>query len=232
MPKSVAIIQSNYIPWKGYFDMIKKVDAFVLLDDVQYTRRDWRNRNLIKTPQGLQWLTIPVEVKGKFDSKINEVKVADPNWAQDHWNKIKQAYTKATHFKEMSPLMEQAYLGLTEQSLSKINYHFLTVINSILEIETPLFWSHDFEVSNEKSTRLLDICKKLEATVYLSGPAAKDYLKVELFKSSGIDVEWMTYEGYQPYRQLHGAFEHSVSILDLIFNEGADAKKYLLNFAQ
>ncbi|MFM7850336.1 MAG: WbqC family protein, partial [Flammeovirgaceae bacterium] len=112
MSKTVAIVQSNYIPWKGYFDLIKRADAFVLLDDVQYTRRDWRNRNLIKTNNGLQWLTIPVDVKGQFEIKINEVTVADPTWAQDHWNKIKQCYGKAQHFNAFAPLVEEAYLSM------------------------------------------------------------------------------------------------------------------------
>jgi hypothetical protein len=230
MSKKVAIIQSNYIPWKGYFDIIKKVDVFVLLDDVQYTRRDWRNRNLIKSPQGLQWLTIPVDVKGQFEIKINEVMVADEQWPKDHWNRIKQAYSKAPCFKEFGQLIEEAYLQLNEKSLSKINYCFIKLINSILEIDTPVFWSHDFVVSDEKSTRLLDICQQLKADCYVSGPAAKDYLNEEMFKVKGIEVEWMSYNGYQPYRQLHGEFAQGVSVLDLIFNEGKDAKKYLLTF--
>ena len=230
MSKKIAIIQSNYIPWKGYFDIIKKVDVFVLLDDVQYTRRDWRNRNLIKTPQGLQWLTIPVDVKGQFEIKINEVMVADEQWPKDHWNKIKQAYSKALFFKEFGQLIEEAYLQLNEKSLSKINYCFIKLINSILAIDTPVFWSHYFAVSDEKSTRLVEICQQLKADCYVSGPAAKSYLNEEIFTNQGIQVEWMSYLGYQPYRQLHGDFVHGVSVLDLIFNEGKDAKKYLLTF--
>ena len=226
--KRVAIIQSNYIPWKGYFDIIRKVDAFVLLDDVQYTRRDWRNRNLIKTAQGLQWLTIPVDVKGKFDININQVQVADATWALDHWNKIRHSYSKAPCFKEFAPLVEEAYTSLKETSLSKINFHFIQAINAILEIPTPVLWSHDFVASSEKSTRLLDICKQLNATCYVSGPSAKNYLQTSLFNQQGIEVEWMNYAGYPPYRQLYGDFQHGVSVLDLIFNEGRDAKKYLL----
>jgi hypothetical protein len=229
MSKKVAIIQSNYIPWKGYFDVIKKVDAFVLLDDVQYTRRDWRNRNLIKTINGPQWLTIPVDVKGQFEIKINEVTVSDTSWTKDHWNKIKQSYSKAACYKEFSPIIEDAYLQLSEKSLSKINHHFITLINSILEIDTPILWSHDFAVSDEKSRRLLDICKQLKADCYISGPAAKDYLNESIFREEGIEVEWMSYDGYPPYRQLFGDFVHGLSVLDLIFNEGREARKYLLN---
>jgi WbqC-like protein family len=229
MSKRIAILQSNYIPWKGYFDMMGMVDEFVLLDDVQYTRRDWRNRNQIKTAQGLQWLTIPVDVKGRFESNINEVTVADPNWTKDHWNKISQAYSKAMFFKDYCVQIEEAYLNLSERHLSKINYRFLALINTILMIKTPIHWSENFIVSEEKSLRLLDICLKLGATVYVSGPAAKDYLRVDLFKREGIEVKWMDYSGYPEYRQLYGTFIHSVSILDLIFNEGPNAIKFLKN---
>ncbi|MFM7488334.1 MAG: WbqC family protein [Cytophagales bacterium] len=228
MSKTVAIVQSNYIPWKGYFDLIRRADAFVLLDDVQYTRRDWRNRNLIKTNNGLQWLTIPVDVKGQFEIKINEVTVADPSWAEDHWNKIKQWYGKAQHFKAFAPMIEEAYLSMHESSLSKINFQFIQLINKILEIETPIFWSHDFNTTNEKSTRLLELCQHLSADRYLSGPAAKSYLDVSLFQQAGMEVEWMDYTGYPIYNQLFGEFAHGVTALDLIFNEGNSAKKYLL----
>lgn len=230
MPKSVAIIQSNYIPWKGYFDMIGMVDEFVLLDDVQYTRRDWRNRNLIKTANGLQWLTIPVDVKGRFETKISEVTIADTTWGKDHWNKILQAYSKALFFKDYRTQVEELYLTTSEIYLSKINYQFIKMINSILGLETPIHWSQDFIVSAEKSQRLLDICKKLKASTYVSGPAANDYLQVDLFRQEGIEVIWMDYNGYPEYRQLHGAFKHGVSVLDLIFNEGSNARKFLKCF--
>src|SRR5437868_3785271 len=98
--KSIAIVQSNYIPWKGYFDMIRAVDEFILYDDVQYTRRDWRNRNRIKTPQGLQWLTIPVDVKGKYSQPICETRVADPRWAERHWKSIVHNYGRTDHIED------------------------------------------------------------------------------------------------------------------------------------
>src|SRR5208283_1807000 len=95
--KSLAAIQSNYIPWKGYFDIINRVDEFMLYDDAQYTRRDWRNRNKIKTPRGLRWLTIPVRVKGKFHQKICETEISDPGWAAGHWQTLRQNYARAKH---------------------------------------------------------------------------------------------------------------------------------------
>lgn len=231
MSKRVAIIQSNYIPWRGYFDIIDSVDAFVLLDDVQYTRRDWRNRNQIKTAQGLQWLTIPVDVKGQFDVKIKDVTVANAEWTSDHWNKISQAYRKAPHFATYSDVFEDAYLSCTEKYLSQINFRFLQLINSILEIKTPIYWSHDFSMSTDKSQRLLDICLQLEAATYVSGPAAKDYLQTDKFELAGVNVEWMSYDGYRSYEQLHGDFVPNVSVIDLIFNEGPEAKQYFKRFS-
>lgn len=230
MNKRVAIIQSNYIPWRGYFDIINSVDAFVLLDDVQFTRRDWRNRNQIKTAQGLQWLTIPVDVKGQFEVKIKDVTVANTDWSSDHWNKISQAYKKAPYFAEFRKAFEEAYLGCRERHLSQINYRFLQLVNSILHIETPIYWSHDFTVPQDKSERLLEICLQLEASTYVSGPAAKDYLQTEKFEGAGVKVEWMNYEGYRPYQQLHGDFAPYVSIIDLIFNTGSEASQYLKSF--
>ncbi len=121
-PKKVAIIQSNYIPWKGYFDIINSVDVFILYDDMQYTRRDWRNRNKIITPKGLQWLTIPVAVKGKYYQKINEVEISDSSWAKKHWGSIVHNYHNAPYFKDYKNLFSSLYLGMDETSLSKVNY--------------------------------------------------------------------------------------------------------------
>lgn len=228
MAKRVAIIQSNYIPWKGYFNIIKCVDHFVLLDDVQYTRRDWRNRNLIKTKAGLKWLTIPVIVKNKFQIKIEDVQADGTDWRQDHWNKLQEAYRTSQYFKEISPFFESLYLQSNELNLSKINYGFIAQILSILNIPTVLNWSREFpDAPSGKTERLVHICKSLNATEYISGMAAKDYLEVELFEKEQIKVVWADYSGYQPYRQLYTPFEHGVSILDLLFNEGIQSSHFL-----
>jgi hypothetical protein len=114
MPRKAAIVQSSYIPWKGYFDLIRQVDEFILYDDVQYTRRDWRNRNLIKTPHGLSWLTIPVDVKGKYFQSIRETRIADPGWAERHWKTIVHNYSRAPHFDHHRQKLEELYLGCAE----------------------------------------------------------------------------------------------------------------------
>jgi hypothetical protein len=230
--KKVAIVQSNYIPWKGYFDIINSVDEFILFDDVQYTRRDWRNRNLIKTANGLLWLTIPVEVKDKFDIPINQVTVAEPNWAKKHWTTLSQAYAKAPFFREYRPVFENLYLTMRETHLSRINYRFIQAINELLGIPTRITWSTDYGLTSGKNEKLASLCAQAGATEYLSGPAAKDYLDEAYFAAQGISVAWMDYSGYPEYGQLYPPFAHGVSVLDLLFTEGPRAKHFMKSFRQ
>lgn len=225
--KKIAILQSNYIPWKGYFDMIQMVDEFILYDDMQYTRRDWRNRNKIKTANGLQWLTIPVEVKGKYFQKINETLISDPKWAKDHWATIAHTYAKAKYFKEFKAPFEEFYLSTTETLLSKVNHQLICIVNEILGIKTKISWSGDYTLADGKTERLLSLVQQAGGTEYISGPAAKDYVEEQLFADAGVQLTWMDYSGYPEYTQLHPPFEHGVTVLDLIFNTGQDATQYL-----
>jgi hypothetical protein len=227
----VAIVQSNYIPWKGYFDLINMADEFVLLDEVQYTRRDWRNRNYIKTHNGRLWLTIPVQVKDKYYQRISETRVSDCSWAAKHWAALKHNYAKAKYFAEFRSTFGALYQEVAaEEFLSKINYRFLVAICQILGIRTTISQSSDYHLADGSSERLLDLCKQAGATTYLSGPAAKTYLAEELFQQQNISVHWMDYSGYREYQQLHPPFNHYVSIVDLIFNEGPNAPQYMLSF--
>lgn len=222
--KKVAILQSNYIPWKGYFDLIGLVDEFILYDDMQYTRRDWRNRNKIKTVSGLQWLTIPVDSKGKFYQKINETRVSDHSWCDSHWRAISVNYAHAPFFREFSERIENVYQKCKEEDyLSRVNYLFITEICDILGIRTKISWSSDYVLADGKTERLAALVKDSGGDEYLSGPAAKDYIVDQVFADAGIKLTYMDYEGYPEYPQLFGGFEHAVSILDLIFNMGKDA---------
>ncbi|WNL33964.1 WbqC family protein [Arcobacter cryaerophilus gv. pseudocryaerophilus] len=227
--KKIAILQSNYIPWKGYFDLINMVDEFIFYDEVQYTKNDWRNRNKIKTPQGIQWLTIPVRQES-LDQKIKDTKISDKKWNIKHWRTISQNYSKAKYFKDYKDIFEELYLNCDEEYLSQINYKFITTINEILEIKTKLRWSSEFELVDGQTEKLLGICKECNADIYLTGPAAKDYFNEELAKQENIKVEWMDYSGYKEYEQLNPPFEHGVTILDLIFNEGDRAKEFMKSF--
>jgi len=228
--KKIIITQSNYIPWKGYFDSINIADEFVIYDDMQFTRRDWRNRNQIKTKDGVKWLTIPVEVKGKFFQKINETKISDPKWPELHWEIISSSYARAKYFHEYKNFFEELYLNCSEEYLSKINFRFIKAICELLNIDTPMKWSSEFNLLEDRNERLADICKKEQATDYYSGPAAKAYMDESLFEKEKIKVHYFDYSGYPDYRQLHGDFTHAVSIIDLIFNEGPEATKFMKSF--
>ena len=230
MKKRVAIVQSNYIPWKGYFDLMNMVDEFIFYDDMQYTKRDWRNRNKISTSSGLKWLTIPVSVKGRYLQKINETTISDPGWAKNHWDTIRHVYHKAKFFRNYSQIFEEFYLNCEEIYLSKVNIRLIQIVNNILQIETKLSSSEDFNLIDGKTERLLDLCKQAGGDVYVSGLSAKDYFKENLAESFGIEVEWITYSSYPEYNQVNKPFEHGVSILDLIFNEGPNSYKFMKSF--
>jgi WbqC-like protein family len=228
--RKVAILQSNYIPWKGYFDFIHMVDEFVLFDTAQYTRRDWRNRNVIKTHDGPLWLTIPVAVKGRYLQTIQETEVSEPSWKEHHWKTIQHSYARAPFFDAYRARFEELYLGCEEKLLSLVNYRFLTAICDILGVKTHFSWSSDYAPIEGKTERLVEWCKHLKATEYFSGPAAGDYIKAGLFANEGIALRYMDYSGYPEYRQLYPPFHHEVSIVDLIFNEGPNAKHYMKSF--
>lgn len=229
--KKIAIIQSSYIPWKGYFDIINLSDEFILFDSVQYTKRDWRNRNRIKTPGGLQWLTIPVEVKGRYYQKIRDTKIADKNWGKRHWKKIVRNYSKAEYFKDYRKIFEELYLNTKEEYLSLINYKFIKKINEILGINTKISMDRDYDFGDcEKTERLLSLCKCAGAAEYISGPKAKNYMEENIFEEENIKLSWMDYSCYPEYNQLYPPFDHGVSIIDLIFNEGPGAGKYMKSF--
>lgn len=233
MSKKVAILQSNYIPWKGYFDIIASVDEFIFYDEMQYTKNDWRNRNKIKTPNGLHWLSIPVATKGHLsqDVRIMDAKIVDKKWANSHWNTIKQFYKKAPYFKDYADIFEKIYKECEqEEFLCKINYKFIYVINEILGIKTKISFSQDYDLIDGKTERLVDLVQKAGGSEYLSGPAAKDYIDENLFRDAGIELKWMDYSGYPEYPQLTKPFEHGVSVLDLIFNCGPNVRKYMKGY--
>ncbi|GAA4337549.1 WbqC family protein [Variovorax defluvii] len=225
--KKIAIVQSNYIPWKGYFDLIACVDEFILFDDMQYTRRDWRNRNQIKTPQGLQWLTVPVRVKGKYFQTIRDTELDGQEWASAHWKALVQNYRRAPHFEAVAEWLEPLYLGPQETLLSRLNRRLIESICRYLGIDTPVRNSWDYRLHEGKTERLAHLCRQAGGQEYVSGPAAREYIDEQVFKDMDIRVSWFDYAGYPEYPQLWGAFAHNVSILDLLFNCGPEAHRYM-----
>ncbi|MDO9112345.1 MAG: WbqC family protein [Polaromonas sp.] len=225
--KKIAIVQSNYIPWKGYFDMIAAVDEFILYDDMQYTRRDWRNRNKIKTPQDLQWLTVPVKVRGKYLQTILETEIDGSDWMETHWKALEQNYRRAPYFAEVAAVFEPIYRMNKYTQLSHLNRTLIEAVCTWLGISTKISLSSDYTLVDGKSERLADLCSQANATEYISGPAARDYMEAEPFSRRGIEVSWFDYAGYPEYPQLWGEFAHGVTILDLLFNCGKDAPRYM-----
>lgn len=226
--RRVAIVQSNYIPWKGYFDLIGGVDLFLLYDDMQYTRRDWRNRNKIKTRDGLSWLTIPVQVKGNYYQRIRDIRVADPAWGRDHWETIRHNYAKAPYFGEVAELLQPIYLGSPETWLTDLNRRFLVAIAEYLGITTQIASSADYVLSEGKTERLVDLCLQAGAGEYLSGPSARSYIDETVFEEAGIRLRFMDYAGYPEYPQFFPPFEHGVSVIDLLCHTGPNASRFLL----
>ena len=225
--KKVAILQSNYIPWKGYFDIIGSVDEFIIYDEVQYTKNDWRNRNKIKTLTGPQWITIPV-YQQHLDQRISETKICDIKWGVKHWNSINANYARAPHFKDLyKDVFKEFYLSSNTPYLSKINEHLIKLICDFLRIETKISNSTEYDLRGNPTEKLVDLCRQSGASTYVSGPAAKNYLVEDLFVQENIKIEWMDYSNYPEYSQLFPPFEHSVSIVDLLFNVGTTARKYM-----
>lgn len=227
MMKKIAILQSNYIPWKGYFDMIAAVDEFILYDDMQYTRRDWRNRNQIKTPQGVNWLTVPVRVKGRYHQKIRATEIDGTDWASLHWKALVLNYKRARNFDEIASWLEPIYLGESFRYLSELNRRLIEAVCQYLGISTAITNSWDYTLIDGKTERLADLCTKAGGTEYISGPAARDYIEESVFNDRGIRLTWFDYAGYPEYPQLWGTFTHGVSILDLLFNCGKEAPNFM-----
>lgn len=225
--KKVAILQSNYIPWKGYFDMIAAVDEVILYDDMQYTRRDWRNRNQIKTPQGVQWVTVPVLVKGKYHQKIRETEIDGDDWAVAHWKALVQNYKRASHFEAVADWLEPIYMRERFTHISVLNRRLIEQVCVYLGIKTKITNSWDYTLTEGKTERLAELSMQAGGTEYISGPPAKDYIDEQVFRNINIELTWFDYAGYLEYPQQWGAFIHGVTILDLLFNCGPDSTKYM-----
>ena len=167
--KKIAIVQSNYIPWKGYFDMIAAVDEFILYDDMQFTKRDWRNRNQIKTPDGVKWLTVPVKVKGKYLQTIRDTEIDGSDWTMAHRKAMVHSYCRAPHFDEIAKWLEPLYLAETYTHLSQLNRRFINAVCDYLGIKTIISNSWDYTLIEGKTERLADLCAQAGGTEYFSG---------------------------------------------------------------
>ncbi|MDP2966160.1 MAG: WbqC family protein [Pelolinea sp.] len=225
-----VILQPSYIPWRGFFHQIWKADLFIFYDDVQYDKNGWRNRNRIKTSQGLQWLTIPVHTKGSVPegTPINQIKISwERPWNLHHWRGIQFAYRKAPFFGKYIDYFSEVF-GRKPEFLSNFTIQTTIDLARFLGIShTKFIRSSEIDsIEGEKTDRLISILKKVGADYYISGPSAKDYIEKDKFDAAGIKLEYMTYN-YPEYEQLYPPFESQVSIIDLLFMKGDDSLTFI-----
>jgi hypothetical protein len=223
--KKIAVVQSNYIPWKGYFDLIAAVDEFILYDDMQFTKNDWRNRNKIKTSNGPSWISVPVGQD--ISRRIRDVVLPNQTWQKNHWRTIELNYRRSPYFHEIADWVEPLYISQTYTHLSALNRQFIVTICRYLGITTVISNSWDYQLIEGKIERLVDLCVKAGGTEYISGPSARNYLDERVFAEAGIKLTWFDYQGYPEYPQLWGDFIHGVSILDLLFNCGKVTPQFM-----
>lgn len=226
-PVRCAIVQPSYIPWRGYFDLIRRVDVFVFYDDVQYDRRGWRNRNRIKTPRGTQWLTIPVHARGAQITglPIHQVQTVDSEWPAEHLRTLRRSYERAPYFAQYEAWLTATYAS-PPRLLADFTIATTVELSRMLGIDTSFVRSSTLEASGAKTDRLLDVLQKVGATSYLSGPSAMSYIESDKFESAGIKLEWMQYE-YREWPQLDPPYDPHVSVLDLLFMTGDQAPHYI-----
>jgi hypothetical protein len=221
----VGVIQSNYLPWRGYFDFIDDVDLFVFHDDLQYTKGDWRNRNRIKRPSGTAWITVPVEA-GPTARRISETRVCrGSGWEEEHLRRIRESYRGMPGLPDVLSILREAF-ARREETVSALNIRLIAALCEYLGVRTPTEMSERFRPEGAKTERLVGILRRAGATAYLSGPTARGYLEEERFAEAGIRLEYKTYD-YPPYPQPWGAFDGAVSVVDLIACTGREARRYL-----
>ena len=224
--KRVGIIQPNYIPWRGYFDFIRQVDTFVFLDDVQYTKQDWRNRNKIRLKNGdLTWLTVPVRTSA--DTLIKDVEIDHKvPWVRKHLTAIELNYNKTPFFDMyFDPFRKVLEAGIP--LLSDLDMELTKLICGWLGISNELRKSSDLQCAGTKDHKLIEMMQKVGGTHYLSGPAARAYIQPDLWKSAGIEMSYIRYPDYPEYPQIAAPFAPGVSVLDLVFMTGPKASEYI-----
>ncbi len=222
----LAVLQSNYLPWKGYFDIIHKVDLFLFYDEVQYTKNDWRNRNRIQTRNGMEWITVPVH--GTLYQRIDEVEIVPSRWQMQHYQKLVTNYARAPFFNFYRPFLEDVYLKKKWQKLSDLNQYLIQrIAKEFLGIKTNFGLSTDYVSIGSGHEKLLSLIRNTGATAYLSGPAAKNYIIASDYTTAGIRLEWMDYSEYPQYPQQFLPYQPNVSILDMLFNLGEKTPAYI-----
>jgi WbqC-like protein family len=224
-----VVLQSNYLPWKGYFDLIQCAEVFVFYDEVQYTKNDWRNRNRICSKNGTHWLTIPIDHTA-VKQRISEVRLGDSRWQETHFKSLHHTYRPAPCFRQIEPLLDDFYRAHTWTRLAEVNRYSIESIARMLGINTPFLDSKTFLLKGNRIERLVGLLQQIGATEYLTGPSARVYIGdgEALFDQAGIRLLFKSYEGYPAYPQLHMPFDPKVSIIDVLANVAlSDCRKYI-----
>lgn len=228
--KRIAILQPNYLPWKGVFDLANRVDAFVFLDDVQYTTKDWRNRNRIKGPNGEIWLTVPVVSKNLREQLICDAKIDNSSsWQIKHARAIEHSYAKAPFFDDFRDFIQSIYFENEWANLADLNIQTTMALAKRLGIEVNWFRASDLGQDGQKTgEKIIKICKLLACDHFINGPSSREFMNQDLFDMNNITLEYIEYK-YPIYPQLHGEFNHQVSVLDVLFSMGPEAKKVIFD---
>lgn len=225
----VVVLQSNYIPWRGYFDLINDADVFCFYDEVKYTKNDWRNRNKIYSKNGCQWLTIPID-KNAVKSKISEV-IMPNGWQKKHAEILQLTYGRSPYFFQLEKILTDIYSQNQFQLLSEFNQNFITYLSNAFAFKTKFLDSSNFNLQGERITRLVNLLVDIGATEYITGPSAKNYLigYENMFSDHNVKISYKVYGPYEEYKQLTDPFEPNVSILDLIANVSYENIKHQFN---
>ena len=223
---TVVILQPGYLPWLGFFDQMYKSDRFVILDDVQYDKHSWRNRNRIKTDRRIQWLTVPVLISGKNQPIIKGVLIDNKmNWRKKHLKGIEQNYKKSQFFKDYFYIFEETF-SKEWKYLIDLDMEFIYRLNAVLGLNRKIIFASDLNIKTDKTERLINICQMLNASKYLTGDTAKEYIDAGEFIKHNIQLEFHNYS-HPTYKQLYGEFIPYLSIIDLIFNHGDESLEIL-----
>ncbi len=225
MSKIVVIHQPDFIPYLGFFHRLLDANLFIILDDVQFLRRGWHHRDIIKTKDGGKWITLGIK-KTPQDTKINEIYLNDQEWKKQHLSIIEQNYKKASYFKEIFPFIENLYKQDYKKMID-MNLASIRILLELFDINIDIHFSSSYKIDTKSNQLLSDLLKKVDATHYLSGIGAKDYFNPIPFEKANIKVLWQDFK-HPTYPQLHGEFIPYLSSIDLLFNCGIEKSREIL----
>ena len=225
--KSIAIMQPVYLPWLGYFEQIGVTDTFMFLDDVQYTKQDWRNRNRIRSSGGWFWLTVPVS-QLRFDQPISETHIRDDYWKRKHICSLHHNYISAPFYNEILAIIEP-HIYADDPKLITLTMGLIESLADYLSIGSTFLRASDVpRATTDRNARIIELCQHAGANCLYTGPAAKAYIDYDLFERNGVDLVFQDYQ-HPTYKQMFGGFESHMSIIDLLMNYGKAARDILLS---